>query len=203
MLVLPLGYYQPDKVETPPFNGKLKITFIGNIERHKGVAVMLKELLGLQPDKIEINIHGRAKDSIYFSEVKKFAQVYPKKVVKFHGGYRSDRDLKEIFTKNHLAVFPSLWEENSPLVVREAFLHGVPIIASKFGGVPEVVENGVNGYLFDPFKEGDLLDRINLILEKPEILENITAGARNSKIESMEDHVLKIADIYNRALSDN
>jgi glycosyltransferase involved in cell wall biosynthesis len=199
-LVLPLGYHQANKVETPTFNGKLKIAFIGNIERHKGVAVMLKELLDLQLEKIQINIHGRAKDPTYFSEVKRFARQYPKGVVKFHGGYRSDQDLPAILSQNHLVVFPSIWEENGPLVVREALLHGLPVIGSNLGGVPEVIKDGVNGYLFDPFKPGDLLEKIKHVLRTPKVLENIAVGARNTKIEHMEEHVAKISNIYEQAI---
>ena len=71
------------------------------------------------------------------------------------------------------------------------------------GGVPEVIDDGVNGFLFDPYVEGDLAQRVNQILEKPEVLQDIFTGARNSNIERMEDHVLKLEDLYCRALSDN
>jgi glycosyltransferase involved in cell wall biosynthesis len=204
ILFLPLGFHQTDRVETPPFNGQLKIAFIGNIERHKGVAVILKELLTLQKlDRLKINIHGRAKDPTYFSEITRFARQYPKAMIEFHGGYRSDQDLKGIFSQNHVMVFPSIWEENAPLVVREALLHGVPVIGSKLGGVPEIIEDGANGFLFDPFVEGDLLKIIQQILDDPDMLEKITQGARNTQIERMADHVLKITNLYNSVLSDN
>ncbi len=204
IMVLPLGYDQIEKVKTPPFNGQLKIVFIGNIERHKGVLVVLEELLTLQNnDRIKINIHGRAKDPTYFAEIKRFARQYPKTTIEFHGGFRSDQDLKRIFSQNHIMVFPSIWEENAPLVVREALLHGVPVVASNLGGVSEVIDDGVNGLLFDPYKQGDLLEKIQHILIEPDVLKSITQGARESHIESMADHVMKLTDLYNRAMSNH
>lgn len=203
ILVLPLGYHQPERVSPLPFRDKLKLAFIGNIERHKGVTILLTELSGIEQGHLEINIHGRAKDPTYYAEAKKIARHSSKGVVRFHGGYRSDQDLPRIFSENHLMVFPSIWEENAPLVVREALLHGMPVIASNLGGVPEVVEDGINGYLFDPFKEGDLLKIIEQILENPTLLQTVTTGARNTTIESMAAHTAKLSALYDRALNDN
>jgi glycosyltransferase involved in cell wall biosynthesis len=208
IFTLPLGYFQTNLERENPSSslngGKLNIVLIGNIERHKGVLVALKEILSLQKsDSVRINIYGRVKDPIYFSEIQKFIRQYPDENIKFHGEFRSDRDLKEIFSQNHIMMFPSTWEENAPLVVREALLHDTPVIGSKLGGVPEIINDGENGLLFDPFVEGDLAQRVNHILEKPHILERIINGAKNSKIETMEDHVVKLEAFYHRALQEN
>ncbi len=201
ILVLPLGFHEARKVDKLPFNGKLKIAYLGNILQNKGVGVILSELCGV-PDMnmIEINIYGSMKDPYYSSKVEEQARIYPKEVVRFHGGYRSDKDLPGIMANNHVMVFPSLWEENYPLVIRETLLHGVPVIASNLGGVPEVIKNGINGFLFDPYKKGDLLDKVAFILKNPQILEKITEGARMTKIEKQDDHVSKICELYDRAL---
>jgi len=120
--------------------------------------------------------------------------------VVFHGTYRSDTDLKAILAEMHVLVFPSLWEENAPLVIREALVHGVPVIASKIGGAPEVINDGVNGLLFDPYEEGALAARISSLLGDPQMLESITQGAHNTEVESMEQHVAKLSDLYQRAV---
>lgn len=51
---------------------------------------------------------------------------------------------------------PSIWFENSPLTVHEAFLAGLPVIASAHGGLREFVEHERNGLLFEPGSSGDL-----------------------------------------------
>ncbi len=196
---LPLGFYKIEKVKKVPFSGKLKIAYLGNIMPFKGADVILRELSKLEGKKremLELNFHGRMNNQDYSKEIEKLAGEFPQGVITFHGGYRSGTELKEILSNNHLVIFPSLWEENYPLVVREALLYGVPVVGSKLGGVPEAIEDGVNGFVFDPYREGDLMEKISFILKRPSVLDTITDGARNTKIESMEDHIEKILGIY-------
>ncbi len=198
--VLPLGLNATGKAEKLPFNGTLRIGYLGNIERHKGLLLMLEEMGKIRElDHIEIDIYGKPKDPVYHAEVKKLAKRSLRGKVAFHGTYRSGADLKAILAKMHLMVFPSLWEENYPLVIREALLQGVPVVASNIGGVPEAIKDGVNGFLFNPYEEGALAGRISYILSNPQILESITEGARNTEVESMEQHVAKVGDLYQRA----
>jgi glycosyltransferase involved in cell wall biosynthesis len=195
--VLPLGFLKIHSPKREPPGQKLRIIFIGMIERDKGVTVLLKELL--QFDRLEtlaIHIHGRSKDTIYMNEVHKLAGEYPEGTVTLHGAYRSDKELTAILSTAHVVVFPSLWEENYPLVVREALLHGVPVIGSKYGGVAEVIKNRVNGLLFDPYKNGDLLEKIRLIVRKPELLDQLNYGATTTSIENMDDHIAKLCRLY-------
>ena len=201
VMVLPLGFPETRRPERLPYNGKLKIGYLGNIERHKGVGLMLTEL-GKLPDldKIEIDIHGGPKDPLYLAEIKKMTRQRFGENVRFHGGYQSAQDINRILAKTHLLVFPSVWEENYPLVIREALLRGVPVIGSNLGGVSEIIEDGVNGFLFNPFEEGDLRLKINLVLDNPDILDVLVEGARNTRIENMEEHVTKLCDLYTRAL---
>jgi len=136
----------------------------------------------------------------YFEEIRQLAEEFPNGTVRFFGGYHSHLDLKDILQKIHLVIFPSLWEENYPLVVRETLLHGIPVVASKLGGIPEIIIEGLNGYLFDPYAVGDLLGKIVNIFKEPQRLERITQGARTTKIETMEDHVDKIYQLYTQAM---
>ena len=198
---LPLGFYKTEKVSGLPFNGKLKIAYLGNLVPFKGAAVILGELSKMRKrEMVEAHFYGRPANESYFEEVEMLARGFPEGSVIFHGGYRSDRELKEILSKVHLVVFPSIWEENYPLVVREALLHGLPVLGSSLGGVPEAIKDGVNGFLFDPYKEGDLAGKLELILKNPGILERLAEGARNTTIESMEDHMIKILKIYDDAI---
>ena len=134
----------------PPFEGTLKIAYLGNIVPFKGAHVILREVLRLpDPGRAEVHIYGRPVNEAYHEEVTRLALELPEGRVVLHGGYRSDKELQEILSTVHLVVFPSLWEENYPLVVRETLLHGVPVVGSTLGGVPEAIEDGVTGFLFD------------------------------------------------------
>jgi glycosyltransferase involved in cell wall biosynthesis len=59
-------------------------------------------------------------------------------------------DLQNVLARARALIFPSQWYENFPLAILESFASGVPVIASRLGGVPELVQSGVNGQLFAP-----------------------------------------------------
>lgn len=194
---LPLGFEPVSPLAPLPFNGILKLSYIGSIEPHKGLRELIRELslLDLQQMKIELNVHGHAKDPIYDGQVKKLAAALPEGSIQFHGAYKSDRDLAGILENCHFAVFPSIWEENHPLVVREALLHGRPVISTNLGGAPEVITHFHNGILYNPFNQGELAQLLPRIANPTEI-NNLHQGAVQTEIETMQDHINKLTRLY-------
>jgi rhamnosyltransferase len=201
ILYVPHGFEPQDKIANAPFNGRLVLAYLGNITPVKGADVLLRELKYVShKQNIRMLFCGKVLDRVYQSKLETLAKEYPDVDIMFKGPYKGNDQLKEILADVHLVVFPSIWEENHPLVIREALLHGVPVICSSLGGAPEAIEDGINGFVFNPYAEGDLTAKINLILEEPAILEKITEGARNTKIETIDDHMEKMATIYNDAI---
>ncbi|MBL0171648.1 MAG: glycosyltransferase [Gemmatimonadaceae bacterium] len=196
--VLPLGFSRVDPVPPVPYRGTLRIAFIGNLLRTKGAHVILGELeeLGRRGSEVEVHIHGWGADKLYLAELQSAVRRYPTGAAWLHGPYQGDADLGSILSSVHLTVFPSLWEENYPLVVREALQRGVPVVGSKYGGVPEAIVHGVNGCLFDPHLQGDLRHTISEIIRQPDRLEALRAGARRTDVETQDAHVRKLMDIY-------
>ncbi len=79
-----------------------------------------------------------------------------------HGAYRRD-EMANLMARVDWAVMPSVWWENAPLVIQEAFRHGRPVICSGIGGMAEAVRDGVDGL---HFRAGD-----------PAVLARVMAGA--------------------------
>lgn len=75
-------------------------------------------------------------------------------------GFKSGEELKDIIMKAKAVVIPSIWYENMPLSLLEALNLGCPVIASNIGGMPEIIKEGKNGWLFRPGDESDLADKI-------------------------------------------
>ena len=73
-------------------------------------------------------------------------------------------------------VVPSIWPENSPLVIQEAFLAAIPVVASRIGGIPEVVTHQESGLLFNPNDPADLHRSLNRLLTEPELLPSLRRG---------------------------
>jgi glycosyltransferase involved in cell wall biosynthesis len=93
-------------------------------------------------------------------------------------------------------VLPSVWLENAPLVIEEAFLAGVPVVASDLGGMAERVEHGRSGLLFragDPLALRRTLARLEA---EPGLLERLRAGL--PRVESMEEDAAETRALYER-----
>jgi glycosyltransferase involved in cell wall biosynthesis len=65
-------------------------------------------------------------------------------------GYVSEGDLQRLRRQASVGVVPSIWMENSPMTIYESFAAGLPVVASDIGGIPELVEPGETGFLFEP-----------------------------------------------------
>lgn len=81
-------------------------------------------------------------------------------------GYKSGQELKEIVKNSRCVCLPSEWYENGPYSIMEAMAAGKPVIVSNMGGLPEMVENGINGYVF--MKKDELADRLEQIADLPD-----------------------------------
>jgi glycosyltransferase involved in cell wall biosynthesis len=69
-----------------------------------------------------------------------------------------------------VVVVPSLWYENAPLVIGAAQAYGIPVIATRLGGMKEMVIDGVNGFTFEVGDAEQLADKIRLIAANPSLI---------------------------------
>ena len=88
-------------------------------------------------------------------------------------------------------VVPSIWPENSPFVIQEALLSGVPVVASRIGGIPELVDDGRNGLLFEPRDVDGSAPRAARLLDEPGLLDTLGAGARATTFRTLDDDVAR------------
>jgi GT2 family glycosyltransferase/glycosyltransferase involved in cell wall biosynthesis len=98
-------------------------------------------------------------------------------------------------------VVPSIWAENSPLVIREAFLAGVPVVASRVGGIPEAVVDGVNGLLVNPGDVAAMRRTLGRLLDDHALLTRLQAGAVASPVRTLTDDVESTERLYASVLT--
>jgi glycosyltransferase involved in cell wall biosynthesis len=91
-------------------------------------------------------------------------------------------------------IVPSIWWENSPLVIQEAFNYGRPVICSDIGGMAEKVSDGVNGLHFKAGDAASLAAVIQTALETPGLLDRLRRGIE--PVYSMSDHVAALGELY-------
>lgn len=106
--------------------------------------------------------------------------------VKFTGRIPPE-EVAGFMARSDLLLVPSLWFENSPLVAYQARQLGLPILASRIGGLPELVREGSNGILLPPGDTARWQNCIREILDKPEKLEALRAAARENAADCDPD----------------
>jgi glycosyltransferase involved in cell wall biosynthesis len=95
-------------------------------------------------------------------------------------------------------VVPSVWQENSPLTVHEAFLAGVPVVASRLGGHAELLATG-GGLLYDADDPTDLAAKLRRLYEEPGLARRLAASA--PAVKTMQDHVTELHEFYEELLT--
>ena len=115
-------------------------------------------------------------------------------------GFRDD--VPAILSQCNLMILPSLFGEGLPMVIMEAMSVGVPVVSSKVEGVPDIIEDGVNGFLVSPGNVEQLSDKIIEVLSDPELLRKVKKEAQKRIINEMNIHIhaRKIEEIYLEAL---
>lgn len=135
------------------------ILFVGRVEKRKGADVLLRAAVRILTQYPDCNFvfAGRVCD-----DVKDLIVEMPPRV-RFLG-VQPRAELVEWYQRASIFVAPSLWD-NSPNTIYEAMACGTPVIASRVGGIPELVEDGVTGQLVPPSDSGVLADAIICLLK--------------------------------------
>ena len=156
--------------------GLLRLGFIGSLMASKAPHVVLEAFAGLQVDWLSLTIAG---DVAPYHGDGRYADVVRPLLaspgVKWLGRVAHE-DMPSILAALDVLVVPSIWIENAPFVIKEAFAAGVPVLASNLGGMAELVEDGRNGLLFDAGDPDDLRRVIRRLLDEPSLLGTLRAG---------------------------
>lgn len=117
-------------------------------------------------------------------------------------GHMNNRQVLERMASAYAIVLPSLSEAYG-LVNVEALSVGTPVVASRVGGIPEIVRDGVDGFLFPPGDHLQLADRLRQLLSSRELRDEMSRNARRRFIEkfSMDGNISKLADWFEQIVA--
>lgn len=174
--------------------------FLGTLLPMKGLDVLISAFKGIKHENIELSIYGKLFSysgfESYPRELKK--SIYNDKRIKLKGGY-NNKDIGIILSNIDALIVPSIWPENSPLVIQEAFLSKTPVIASRIGGIPELISDGVSGLLFNPGNTDDLREKMLLIINNPDVLDKFIRNLPT--VKTIEEDNKEIEKFYNSLLN--
>ncbi|MBI4692949.1 MAG: glycosyltransferase family 4 protein [Gammaproteobacteria bacterium] len=111
---------------------------------------------------------------------------------------RSRAEVLNFYRGARMLVVPSTWFETFPMVIGEAMSRGIPVIASRIGGLPEIVEDGVTGLLFEPGDHRELAECIRSLWQDPERCRRLGAAAREKIMRTSQKDVVvqRLVDVY-------
>lgn len=167
--------------ELPRGARRARFGFFGQVTEFKGLPVLLDAIArvpdALWGDDAALCVFGGNLDNQPEAFRNRFEALLAKvgRRARFYGAYRSD-ELPRLMGQVDWVVMPSIWWENSPVVIQEAFHHRRPLIASDIGGMAEKVRHGVDGLHFRAGSAEDLADRLVEAVSDPKLWPRLAAN---------------------------
>lgn len=179
-------------------SARLRVAFIGTLAPHKGAHLLLEAW-----DRVDPNLRARATLELigpgrYYPDYVRALRVRAAEVGASLRGALPREQVATELTGIDLLVVPSVWFENSPLVILEALATRTPLLVSDIGGMAELVEDGVHGYRFAVGDVEALREGLARLLSEPELLERVQAAP--APIKRVDDDAVQLEEVYFEAL---
>ena len=192
-------------------NRKVGRTFtFGYIGTHipaKGIQLLISAFSELK-EGCELKIWGRPRDHNTKS-LKEMIEKLPKQVesrIEWISEYDNEHIVKDVLNHVDAIVVPSIWAENSPLVIHEALQARVPVITADAGGMSEYIKHRENGLLFKHRDAEDLSLQMQKLIDDLQLANEISKQgylfSEDKNIPSIEGHASEIEKIYLRAIKE-
>lgn len=144
------------------------VGYVGRISPEKGIETLRRA--ATQLSGVTVRMAGSFKDN------GDLTSVVPENLL-FDGHLERDV-LAKFYESSRMLVLPSLCYEGFPAVLIEAGIRGKPVICSRIGGLPEIVDDGVTGLLFEPGNAEDLAEKIRYLWERPDLCRQMGQAGR-------------------------
>jgi len=149
-------------------DSSITLGFLSTLLPHKGAVILLEAFIKANKENIRLKIYGHYFNEVeYYEMLKKIAKNNNK--VEFCGEYKYE-EMPAILDEIDVLVMPSIWWENSPLILLRALAHNVPAIVSDLGGMTEVIKDGENGFSFEAGSAASLANVLQKLGDNPTIL---------------------------------
>jgi glycosyltransferase involved in cell wall biosynthesis len=167
------------EIAAPPQEGALRLGFFGQISKLKGIDVLFDAAALLEKEDVtdvSFEIFGD-----YRGQPPEFQESFLARLatagvnIRFNGPYDRQR-VDKLMQSVHAVLVPSIWWENSPLVIQEAIRNRRPVICSDIGGMAEKVRDGIDGYHFAAGNPIALVSLVKRLLADRRALADLTAS---------------------------
>ena len=168
------------------------LLYFGRLNKEKGLETLLAAMKDLP--EINLKIVGEGPEQDFLTQYIKDNNLKNIELL----GYKSGEELRNIIKSARFVVVPSIWYENNPLAILEAFSLGKPVLGSDLGGIPELVQENKTGFLFEAGNASQLKDKIKANYQQLELIKQMGQNAKNFVAQNCapEYHGQQIVKFY-------
>ena len=156
----------------------------GHLSKDKGTLTLLEVAKRMGDFKFVFAGYGEA--------VNEIEKIYNAEYV----GFKSGDELKQLIQCAAVSVCPSEIYENCPFSVIESQMYGTPVIGAEIGGIPELINDGETGLLFEAGNADDLEEKLRYLTENEERISFFTQNCSNVSFETPETYFEKLMKVY-------
>lgn len=171
--------------------GPLRFIYLGSLAWQKGVHVVVEAFRGVPASRATLAVYG---DTSTFPDYAQSLAALADSANTVLKGLLPRDAVGQVLAETDALVVPSLWYENSPLVIQEAFAAGVPVVASNIGALSEKVRPGVDGWLCPPGDVQAWHKTLLRLAEHPDEVDRMAAGVQPPM--NLQDHVTRLEELY-------
>lgn len=160
------------------------ILYFGRYSKEKGIGTLLN--VCKQLPNIQFVFAGTGPLEKEVSSLKNVKNV----------GFQTGNALENLIREAKFSIYPSEWYENCPFSVMESQLYGTPVLGANIGGIPELIQVGRTGELFESGNGEDLKNKIEYLINKSNLIVDYSKNCKKIGFDNLEKYYAKLIELY-------
>lgn len=173
-----------DKVEWKEVQKKDYVLYFGRFSKEKGIDTLTKVCKELPDVQFVFAGTGPLEDAI--NGIPNIKNV----------GFQKGEALEKLIREARFSIYPSEWYENCPFSVMESQMYGTPVLGANIGGIPELIQVGETGELFESGNVAELKEKIRHLWSDKGLTEKYSGNCRNISFDDIDEYGEKLMKIY-------
>lgn len=173
-----------DPVETKVIEKKDYVLYFGRFSEEKGIGTLIQVCKSLPDVQFVFAGTGPLEETI--NGISNIQNV----------GFQKGEALETLIREAQFSIYPSEWYENCPFSVMESQMYGTPVLGARIGGIPELIEEGKTGELFESGNATELEEKIKFLWVNRDKVAEYSENCKEIKFDSMSEYVEKLMKIY-------
>lgn len=173
-----------EKVEPKEIEKQNYVLYFGRFSEEKGIGTLIKVCKELPDVQFIFAGTGPLEDSI--KGIKNIKNV----------GFQKGEVLEKLIREARFSIYPSEWYENCPFSVMESQMYGTPVLGANIGGIPELIQVGTTGELFESGNGKDLKMKIQKLWGDKELCAEYSANCKDISFDTIDEYYEKIMKVY-------